>query len=352
MSYSARIQLAAIAALALHLAFGVGFGVWLGKGEVDLYTGGDPFILNLQAPEERLARRLVETGAPAMEPPSDTDLISAEDTQAQAPGDITDDSPQAGVEEESDFEKLATPLSAEPLETAPPPAPEPNDSPPPTPEASPEQAESEEVLELEPATEPVEDLPAELSESNEILVAEAPKPSPQDKTEALAEKEPVEDPPVEEPVPDREPPVKELPERFDVAEAPLIPPFEQNFPQKNQGRAEKGAAIKGPLSFAANQHELAQYMAQVQQRVELVWRSVLRFRYSGTNQATAVLECSISSTGQVTSVTIADEGNSFIYAALCKEAILKAAPFRPFPFDVPEIYRSQDLKVSWTFTFK
>jgi hypothetical protein len=326
--------------MAFHVSLLVAFGAWPRTDAIDLQTNDDPFIVDLQPPEELVAKRLVETGAPSTEPPRDSDLVSAENTQALTPDEVTKDASQAGVADESDFERLATSPPAEPVEA----------TPPPTPEASPEQAASKAVpLEAEPSPDPAEDNPAERPESDSVLVAQAPKPNPQDDTEALDEKEPLEVTPEEKPEPK---PVEELPELFEVAAAPPVPPSKEILPNESQGRADKGASAKSPLSFAANQHELAKYMQDVQQRVELVWRSVLRFRYSGTNQATAVLDCSISPSGSLTSVKIADPGNSIIYAALCKEAIEKAAPFSPFPFDVPKMYRSRDLEVSWTFTFK
>ena len=345
MSYHARIQLAAIASMAFHVAFVVAFGTFPGKAALDVFTDDDPFVMNLQAPEERATRRLVETGAPTAEPPADTDLISAENTQAQSPEDVAGDTSQAGIKEESDFDRLAKLPPAEPVESTPPPRPEPVEEKPLTPESS-------EAPASEPQTEAVEESPTELPVSDSILVAEGSEPDTQDEAEAVAEKEPVEVPPEEEHVSDPEPPVEKLPERFDVAKAPPVPPSTDDFPQESQSRKSKGASAKGPLSFAANEHELARYMDHVQSRVELVWRSVLRFRYTGTNQASAVLECSIRPSGRIASVKIANAGESAIYAALCKEAIEKAGPFRPFPFEVPEMYRSENLQVSWTFTFK
>jgi hypothetical protein len=334
--------------MVFHVGFVVAFGAFPGKAALDVFTDDDPFVMNLQTPEERATRRLVETGAPTAEPSTDTDLISTENTQAQAPEDVTGDAAQAGLEEESDFDRLAKLPPAEPVESTPPPGPEPIEERPVSPESS-------EALAPEPQTEPAEESATELAASDSILVAEGPEPDAQDEAEAaeaVAEKEPVEVPPEEEPIPEPEPPVEKLPERFDVAKAPLVPPSTQDFPQESQSRKSKGASVKGPLSFAANEHELAQYMDHVQHRVELVWRSVLRFRYTGTQQASAVLECSISPSGRIASVKISNPGESPIYAALCKEAIEKAGPFRPFPFEVPEMYRSENLQVSWTFTFK
>jgi hypothetical protein len=63
------------------------------------------------------------------------------------------------------------------------------------------------------------------------------------------------------------------------------------------------------------------------------------------------VDCAISPSGEVVSVTIVDPGESVSFAPLCKEAIEEAGPFPPFPFEVPEAYRNRNLEIRWTFSF-
>ena len=118
-----------------------------------------------------------------------------------------------------------------------------------------------------------------------------------------------------------------------------------------RGRESGGAEVKGDLSFNANRHALGEYMLGVRRQVERAWRMSLQFKYTGTSRATATLECSIRPDGILEHVKILERGHSVIYAALCKQAIERAAPFGPFPFDVPLSYRSENLVIRWKFSF-
>ena len=46
-----------------------------------------------------------------------------------------------------------------------------------------------------------------------------------------------------------------------------------------------------------------------------------------------------------------EPGSSLTYAVLCRQAVEMAAPFGPFPFDVPEIYRNHNLEITWKFSY-
>jgi hypothetical protein len=127
------------------------------------------------------------------------------------------------------------------------------------------------------------------------------------------------------------------------------------MPQPHLGvsKARPGGAAegKGFIGFEALEHELGPYLKEVRDRVERNWRAALEMRFSGASRTQAVLDCAISPQGKLVRVKIVEPGDSPTFAVLCKQAIEKAAPFSPFPFDVPAIYRSQNLEIRWTFSY-
>ena len=122
-------------------------------------------------------------------------------------------------------------------------------------------------------------------------------------------------------------------------------------PRSAESRDDKGAKTKGFISFEAKQHEFAAYLNQIRSSVEPRWRMMYQTRYSGVSPTKAVLRCEISPQGRLTAVDIVEAGDSPSFAPLCREAIQKAAPFPPFPFDVPKVYRNKNLEIRWTFSF-
>jgi hypothetical protein len=119
-----------------------------------------------------------------------------------------------------------------------------------------------------------------------------------------------------------------------------------------RGREDGGAEPGGFTNFEANQHELGAYMLIVRGHVEREWKTALMTRYGGVGPAKAVLDCSIRPDGTLEYVRIVDGGNSPGFATLCKAAVERAARrFPPFPFEVPQIYRSKNLEVRWQFTY-
>jgi hypothetical protein len=108
---------------------------------------------------------------------------------------------------------------------------------------------------------------------------------------------------------------------------------------------------KGFAGHEALQDELAPYLREVRARVERRWNEALLTRYRGTNPTRAVVDCVIAPDGSLVAATIVDAGPDRLYAALCREAIERAAPFGAFPFQVPDIYRSSNLEIRWTFSF-
>jgi hypothetical protein len=107
----------------------------------------------------------------------------------------------------------------------------------------------------------------------------------------------------------------------------------------------------GFLSFEAMESEFAPYLRDVRNRVERRWKALIQLRYSGSSTTKAVLDCAIDSKGRLVHVTVVEPGDSASYAGLCKEAIERAGPFPPFPFEVPAVYRNKNLEIRWTFSF-
>jgi len=122
-------------------------------------------------------------------------------------------------------------------------------------------------------------------------------------------------------------------------------------PQVSRGRVEGGVKRTGLMSFEAMESEIAPYLKVIRQRVERNWRTALHTRYSGTARPRAVLDCAIAPDGHIIEVAIIEPGESATFAPLCKQAIENAGPFDPFPFEVPEVYRSKNLEIRWTFSF-
>jgi hypothetical protein len=145
-------------------------------------------------------------------------------------------------------------------------------------------------------------------------------------------------------------PQREKPEKLQLAKAepPSIP---EPVTGPSRGRVDGGVKNLGFLGFEAMKHELAPYLKEVRSRVEKRWTTALELHYTGTSPTKAVLDCAISPEGKLVYVHIVEPGHSPTYAPLCREAIEKAAPFSPFPFSVPPVYKSKNLEIRWTFSF-
>lgn len=320
-------------------------------------------------PKREPDKRLIDAGAPADAPVADTDLISSAASRARDMSDAQGDPSRAAADQIDDFDQLG----AQPAPPSPQPAPE---TPPPSPEVKPEPAvaptptpNAETPAEPKPEPAPEEPLPTPVEERKP-----EPKPEPAAKETGLAAPKTSEParveapntpkPPVENPQPQvvaKNPPEKQFdlkptepkPESFKVAQAqpaaPMRVPTQELRAEK--GREGGGAEDKGATSFAANKHALGDYMLKVRNRVEREWRTALSLKYGGASRTDAVIHCVIRPDGTIESVSIADAGKSLTYAVLCRDAVQKAGPFGPFPFDVPEIYRTENLEINWKFSY-
>jgi hypothetical protein len=313
MTYRRRITYCAIAACIIELLLLV-FIDWVeGRARTDrIGTAAlpEPVLLHLQPPEP-VQHQLVDTPpVPAQEPVDPaTDLIAEQDSKAADQSDVEGNRPAPHMDQTSEFDTLGAPPVPE--------QPSGSDRPPPAPEQEPrEQAPPEAAPEAPERTE----------------IAALPRPAaPRRESRETA------------PEPTLEP--------FDTARAEPPPAPLPSPPKEARGRMDGGVKSEGFLGFEAHRSELAPYLKEVRRSVEAFWKAALQTRYTGTKATEAVIDCAISPDGKLVKVEIVEAGNSPTYAALCKGAIEKAAPFGPFPFEVPPIYRSELLEIRWTFSF-
>jgi len=246
-----------------------------------------------------------------------TDLIAEQDSKAQDMSDVVGTRQAPYFEEASEFDQLAS----SPPSGAPPAAqPTPPSLPPPVREAE----------MTAPKAEPVKT----------VTLAKSNSPAGEAK----------------------EPPIKQSDNPQPIAQQPQAPMPAQGQPTlpgappglapgESRGRVDGGVVNKGVLGYEAAEHQIAPYMKEIRSRVERNWRSALQLKFTGTQPTKAVLDCAITPEGKIAYVKIVDAGSSNTYAPLCKEAVEKSGPFPPFPFDVPDVYRSQNLEIRWTFSF-
>lgn len=133
--------------------------------------------------------------------------------------------------------------------------------------------------------------------------------------------------------------------------APIPNPETPSYPQPSRGRLNNSIKDKGFMNYAALEDKLAPYLKEIQEKVRREWYTLLLTRYSGTKPRVAEIEIAISADGSLRVCTVINNNDDPIFAALCKEAIRRAAPFTPFNFDIPDIYRNKNLEIYWTFNF-
>lgn len=305
MTYGRRLTIAACLAALIHGAAVVSLGHIPQWRTAPQEAVPEPIVLNLR-PHSEPARRLIDQDSSSEEPPDPTDLISEMNAKARDMTDGGADGAAPRVAHVGEFDQAPRP-APEPIR--------PQTGPPPERERKPEATQ-----ETEPVPSTKERLPA--------TRPQAPK--------------------------DSEEPRESEPKRFEVARAQPPSPeagAPDTPPSDPRGRVEGNAMRKGFLAFEAMADEVAPYLRDVRRRVETRWRAALHLRYSGTTTTQAVLDCAIAPDGTLAYVRIVDPGGSPSYAALCREAIERAGPFPPFPFQVPDMYREKNLEIRWTFSF-
>ncbi|MCH7959377.1 MAG: hypothetical protein IID08_04575 [Candidatus Hydrogenedentes bacterium] len=312
MEYGKRIRYAAMCSACIH--FG---GLALAAHRTPAASLGasprdDPIVIALRTPEPKQIQRLIETREATGGAIGETDLISDKASKARDNSDVEGDTEQPYFEEASEFDELGEiPVEVPPAQTEALPLP------------SSSEAFEKELERESPVTRSGPTEEATKIEADAVALLPEPDPAPE-----------------------------ELPEPFEVAQAQPEPErLAQNL-HVARGREGGGVSLDGIASFEANRHALGAYMLEVRKHVEREWRLGLQLRYSGVSRAYAVLVCSITPEGKLERVEIVDPGQSPTYALMCKNAVENAAHFfRPFPFDVPEIYRQKNLEIRWKFTY-
>lgn len=303
MTYRRRMILAAVCSVILHMAV-LAPGGCRARPRGLAFSRHDPLVLLLQPealPQQPSPpQQFVDVVAPAQDPVGTTDRIAEVASKAAdtAPDDADTGAPR--VEKIDAFDRISAPA----------PLPAPAAQPAPAPAREPVQAP-------EPRREELAAVPPE--------AAAPPLPVQDDRREDAAPAE-------------------------DAAQPAPAPPALLS-PQAASGRVQGGVKRTGLLSFEAMESEIAPYLKEIRQRVERNWRTALHVRYSGTSRTRAVVDCAIGPDGHIIAVQIVEAGDSATFAPLCKQAIENAGPFGPFPFKVPEVYRSQNLEIRWTFSF-
>lgn len=346
--YTRRLKLAIAISLVAHGALFAAGTTWqpeaAGEGPVP-----DFVVLDIEPELNSPARQLVETVTPSDTLPEDAQYIARANTQAAdtmlregaQPGPIN--------EVESPEERLGTP-GVPPLAVPPVPA-------------TPAAAAEEEAAEQDEAA--AEESPEEPAAPDKAREEAEPTPEPErtPKREQVAS--------VQQTMRDRDAPVVATPQRTNTrieqpkAEAPrnetaepgamaqaqpaaVRPPAPSSPPR---GKMNNGVMTKGFTSYSAIEDEIAPYLEEVKKRVELRWREALLLQYTGSQPRDVEVDCEIARDGRLVSVKLAAPAEDRIYGQLCLDAIRKAAPFAAFPFEVPDIYRNQNLEIRWHFSF-
>ncbi len=304
MNYSTRIKIAAVFSMLIHAAGVVLLRQTYTPREYIPAAAPEPIVLDLQPearPEPSPPQQLVDVAVPAEAPPQVTEHIAVENAEAMDLALRDADHPAPALEQD-EFDALpqpvATPMPQEPAAEPPP-------------KESKEEAESEQEAEAKKPIKAVE------TPAKEVIpeAAEAP-PAP-------------------------EAPIK-------IAQAqPLL----AQRPEKGKTRERGGVSKQGQTNFDAIQSEIAPYLKHVRERVERQWNQMLYTRYSGTSPVKAVIDCAINAQGELVSVNVVGTDNDKLYSALCRDAVQRAGPFGPFPFEVPDIYQGKNLEIRWTFSF-
>lgn len=357
MNYSRRVAIAVCMSVILHA-----FLLWIGRNAAEAVPrplheqAKAPIVFRLN-PEPMLepmpekkepVKRLISTPNPTNEEVEDTDLISDSDSKAQDNSDGEGERLAPHTDEAEEFDRVEqSPPAQVPAEPTPQvieeivPAPEPvtqiqsNSKAAPTPTPKPEPVMTEEI-------QAIQDMIDEL-----VAIREFREATEQEESEQQNEDD-VEN--ADETGGDLE--LK----RYQLAQAlpqELQPPrkkITQDF-SGFKAREDGGTLNSGVMNFEAKRHELGAYMLEVRKRVERRWHASLALKYMGVKRANATVECIIRPSGIIESVTIIDSGTSMPFAILCRESILSAGPFPKLGFEVPELYRSQNLEIRWKFSY-
>jgi len=295
--YWARMRVAFGGAVAIHMVVLIVAALRLASALSLLPGPSRAIVLNLQPPAPPRVKRLVDVPMPVPTPVEDTNLIAEHNSKAQDTADAVGAHAAPYFARPSKFEQLAQPTPA-PLEQ---------------PDPVSARAAPEPPLDHAPKTDLI--APDALDSAQE----NATHNRPDDPVLEMAQAQPTTRP--------------------------------ETVKKNARGMLYGGVKREGQAAFEAKQDELAPYLRKIQHTVEARWQAGLRLKYRGTEPTEAVLDCAILPDGTLAYVNIVRPGDSVGYAALCKEAIEKSAPFGTFPFEVPVVHRTNALEIRWTFSF-
>ncbi|HPO14664.1 MAG TPA: hypothetical protein PLI09_14585 [Candidatus Hydrogenedentes bacterium] len=328
-TYSQRMQCAMACSLACHLLL---FLAPWSAARSGIHIGPMPrppaVVLNFKHPEPAPApvRQLVDVHTPANAPVAQNDLIAVENSNATDIALRDGTKPGPHLDQIAGHDSLTPPAPVKPVEeTVAPPPPMP------------------EIPSPTAATPPPESSPPLLEQSA------AHEPKPREKKEIFQVAKAYVPPPFQQ-TPESPPETMEMPVPKPEA-APAPPEIPENVQSVSRGRLYDKVNTIGFPGFEASKDQVAPYLHEVRRRVEKRWNAALLTRYSGVSPTEVVIDCAIASDGRLARVEIVGEPEDRVYAALCKEAVEKAGPFKPFPFKVPDMYRNKNLEIRWTFSF-
>ncbi len=332
MRYSRRIQIACLVSLILHLLFMWATGIHFGMDQIGLAAAERTVTLNLR-PDS--VKRFVDSGRPSEEAVTEAELIAEHSSKASDRAPALGERTAPAFDDPSEFDELAGPHAAEQQGAAP--------------LASATPLNGAQETREEPKTESSDALEDSEKQIVEEALAIAKAPTDRRKPDEKAKRlESAKQETPSEPAADHKPPMPAPPLREgDSNQNELIP----LRPGQTRGRAEGGVKNIGFVGFEAMKDELAPYLKVLRNRVERRWQTAIVMRYSGTTPTQAVVDCAIRPDGTLAFAAVVEPGSSASFAPLCQQAIRNAAPFPPFPFEVPEIYRNENLEIRWTFSF-
>ncbi|HOV34212.1 MAG TPA: TonB C-terminal domain-containing protein [Candidatus Hydrogenedens sp.] len=261
--------------------------------------------------QQKTVKKLVEVTTPSDEAPTNTENIAEFNSLASGPEKKDGDQPGPSFTEESNFETLGSP---------------------------PQQTQLANVIpqpKYLPAKEPKE----KTSKKEEVPKLLNNEESGEEK--AMSKKEEVASVMLK----------NESPKENEDEQQPTQPEYLMGSIQKPQGKLYNQVKKEGILGFEAIQDQLAPYLREIQKKVEQHWIHYLLTRYSGTKPTEVVIDCEINSEGQIVKIEIVNNPDDPLYAGICKQALQKSAPFSPFPFQAPDIYKNKNLQIRWTFNF-
>lgn len=333
--YDARLGVTLLASVLLHVV--VVLVLWWAPRPLGEAPVPEPLLLNLVPEQQPERQQLAPVAVPSDTAPLDAAHIAA--FNAEAAGERLQAGAQPGptVQQESAIERpgaaVAPPMPDAPPAPPAPPAPEesPQDAAPPPSDseapAAPEAFKAREVEAMESAPAPRK------SDREAAVIAEQDSPAPKSSSK-----------------PERMQVAQAKPQAAPAAMQP-VPPQPGQPERPGRGRLDNRVVKQGFSSYEALQDDIAPYLEEVKRRVEKYWVEALLLHYSGTQPREVEVDCEIAANGTLASVKLVAPSEDQAYGILCMNAIRAAAPFPRFPFQVPDLYRNQNLEIRWHFSF-